>query len=427
MELQHRIAAGKRKIRIMALDGIRGLLALHIVFGHFLRFAGPSKFWMKFFAQVNVTVGVFFALSGYATAYTCTRVGENETSVAFQASSWKQWWVSKAIVFYKVHWFVLLLFGPFFVYSDVSAAFSVEKGLATLVTNGILSATLTQAWFPMGHAEIWNAPTWFLSSLVFCNLVLAIALPGISRMHKGGLRIASIWLYWINLLPVLGYFWISRNTNCWRLVEGTTRPIDHPSLGLFNVVRFFPVCNAAETLMGALACRLVMLDSSLSRNGRQGTEFFSSIKRSIAPTVSVMIPFGTIIGMLAGRATDWIPDCSDLLIRKCIVIPVFLNLAMALHRNALLANQSTIRKDPVSILLSTNAMVWLGNLSFPVYILHGPIGQVFYKRAIATKLWGGVLRGKGYFALYLATVLLTAILVQKMFSNRSIVNAANKK
>jgi len=395
---------GKKRIRIEALDGIRGLLALHIVFGHFLRFASPSKFWMQLFAQVNITVGAFFALSGYVTAYTCTRVGEHGTT--FEASSWKQWWISKAMTFYPMHWFVMILFGPMFVYSDLFAASSITKGLTTATNNGLLSCTLTQAWFPVNRAETWNAPTWFLSSLSFCNLVLAIALPTIARMNKSRLRIAIFWLFWINLVPALGYFCFA-GSKSWKLVEGMIKPKDHPSLDLFNVVRFFPVFNAWETLMGAVACRLVMLNAN-----------DYSPKATIW---TVAIPFGITIGILVGRAIDCIPDCSDLLIRKVIIIPMFLNFVMALHRNALLSMGSKAAKDPISAFLSTKLMVWMGNLSFPIYILHGPIGQLFYKRAIAGKLWGGVLRGQGFFSLYLASVLLSAVLVQKMFSNRKIV------
>ena len=395
---------GKNRIRIKALDGIRGLLALHIVFGHFLRFADPSIFWMQFFAQVNVTAGAFFALSGYVTAYISTKVGEHETT--FEASSWKQWWVSKAMTFYPMHWFVMILFGPMFVYSDIFAAPSIIKGLTTATTNGLLSCMLTQAWFPVNRAETWNAPTWFLSSLSFCNLILAITLPMIVRMNKSRLHIALFVLFWINLVPILGYFWFA-GSKSWKLVEGMTKPKDHPSLGLFNVLRFFPVFNASETLMGALACRLVMLNAN--DDSQKATKW------------TVVIPFGITIGIIVGRAIDCIPVCSDLLIRKAIIIPMFLNFVMALHRNALLSIDSKRARDPISAFLSTKSMVWLGNLSFPIYILHGPIGQIFYKRAIAGKLFGGVLRGQGFFSLYLASVLLSAVLVQKMFSNRKIV------
>ena len=40
---------------------------------------------------------------------------------------------------------------------------------------------VVQAWFP-AHAEIWNAPTWFLSALTFAMIVL----PHVVRGWKGG-------------------------------------------------------------------------------------------------------------------------------------------------------------------------------------------------------------------------------------------------
>lgn len=152
----------------------------------------------------------------------------------------------------------------------------------------------------------------------------------------------------------------------------------------------------------------------------------------MAATTAVAFPFGITIGILVGRAVGWIPDCSDLFIRKFVFVPMFLNFVMALHHNAILLSDKSSNAiiDPISALLSTKLLVWLGALSFPIYILHGPIGQLFYKRAIATKLWGGVLRGKGYFALYITSVILSAVLVQKIFSKRNnggVIGVATKK
>jgi peptidoglycan/LPS O-acetylase OafA/YrhL len=48
-----------------------------------------------------------------------------------------------------------------------------------------------QAWFP-AHAEIWNAPTWFLSALTFAMLVLPHVLPAIAAMRKKGLKLLLV-------------------------------------------------------------------------------------------------------------------------------------------------------------------------------------------------------------------------------------------
>lgn len=55
----------------------------------------------------------------------------------------------------------------------------------------------TQAWFP-AHAEIWNAPTWFLSALTFAMLVLPHVLPAIAAMRKKGLQLllVSLRTFW---------------------------------------------------------------------------------------------------------------------------------------------------------------------------------------------------------------------------------------
>ena len=61
-----------------------------------------------------------------------------------------------------MHWLVLLLFSPMFIYTDVT-----YSGVPTAILHGIMSVLLIQSWAPM-HAEAWNSPTWYLSSLGEC-------------------------------------------------------------------------------------------------------------------------------------------------------------------------------------------------------------------------------------------------------------------
>lgn len=39
----------------------------------------------------------------------------------------------------------------------------------------------------------------------------------------------------------------------------------------------------------------------------------------------------------------------------------------------------------LSGVLSHPVLTYLGNISFPIFILHGALGQLFYKKIIATK------------------------------------------
>jgi len=389
----------KKRVRLTALDGIRALLALHIVLGHFIRFAKPNDFLMRFFAQVNITVGAFFAISGYVTAYTSTEVGERKASAKLTDTPAQKWWLSKVMSFYPMHWLVLLLFSPMFLYSDLTV-----KDWPTAAINGLLSFTLTQSWMPM-HAEVWNAPTWFLSSLAFSMAVMPFCLPKIASMDKKALRKTTGWLWLVNLLPVLGYV---LDHNIW-LVEGMTAPKHHPALAVFNAQRFHPVFNVAEILMGVTMCRLAMLDDD--KENKVSTNWMSTAG-----------PLLGCLGILGARASGLVPDISDLLVRSLIFTPLFLKFVQGSHRN-------TVAKawDPVSNVLSNKALVWLGGLSFPIFVVHGPLGQVFYKRLIAGKLWGGVLWGPQYFALYLASVLTFAILLQKFFLQNKAVGSWSKQ
>jgi hypothetical protein len=44
----------------------------------------------------------------------------------------------------------------------------------------------------------------------------------------------------------------------------------------------------------------------------------------------------------------------------------------------------------LSAVMAWQPLVFLGTISFPFYILHGPLGQLFYKKVIAMKVFGKV-------------------------------------
>jgi peptidoglycan/LPS O-acetylase OafA/YrhL len=55
-----------------------------------------------------------------------------------------------------------------------------------------------------------------------------------------------------------------------------------------------------------------------------------------------------------------------------------------------------------------------GTISFPIFVWHGALGQLFYKKLVATKVWGGVMP-QTFFPIYCAIVIAAAILTQKLF------------
>lgn len=196
----------------------------------------------------------------------------------------------------------------------------------------------------------------------------------------------------------------------WSVVEGITPPKKHPAFAVFNAQRFHPIFNTAEVLLGIVACRLVMLDS-LDDKDKVKTNWLSTA-----------VPFGGLLAILVARAMHLVPDVSDMLVRSVLFTPLFLTFVMGAHRNAVAG-----KSDFLAQALSSKPLVYLGGLSFPIFIVHGPIGQVFYKKLIANKLWGGVLFGPEYFLLYCAVVLGSAVLLNKFFLESAAVGTWSKK
>merc|ERR1719401_2932275 len=146
-----------------------------------------------------------------------------------------------------------LLFAPMFLYPDI-----VFSGWPTALANGVLALTMTQAWFPM-HAEVWNAPAWFLSALTFATAVLPFALPVLARQTKKQLWRTGGFLFMIGFLPKLAWCY---DHNAWGLLEGAMSPKALPNLAIFNTQRFSPFMALVEVLLGVVACRIVMLDGA---------------------------------------------------------------------------------------------------------------------------------------------------------------------
>ena len=401
-QLSATAGAPAKKMRISAFDSMRFFLIASIVLGHFIKFAKPSDFLFKFVSQHNVVVGAFFALSGYVTAYTSTENAKREASARLTDTPKQTWVLSRIFGYYPLHLVVLALFSPLFLFADVH-----YNGWPIALWHGFLSVTMTQAWFP-NHAEVWNAPTWYLSALGFATMLMPFCMPSIAKMDKPQLRKTAGWLFLIGLLPKIGYLY---DFNAWGIAEGVISPKAHPNYSVFNMQRFSPLYQAAEVILGAVACRLVMLDDD-----PEGKE-----KKPVTTALSTAVPLAGLAGFCWLRASGLV-TVSDFVARNLFFIPVFLRLLMAAHRNTVNAV-----KDPTCTFLSNKLLVALGNLAFPIFIVHGPIGQIFFKKIIATKLFGQVLTGPTNFGIYLATVGVTAWILQKaVLQNKAVGNWSKK-
>lgn len=392
----------KKKPRIDAFDSLRFFLIAYIASGHFIATSTSNPVLLKLTTQINVVVGAFFVLSGYVAAYTTTELGERKGSARLNNAV--EFAVTRIMGFWPLHLMVLFLFSWVFIWVDVSF-----NGPITALWHGFLSVMMLQAWFP-ASGEIWNAPTWFLSAFAFCLIVLPYGLRLLALQKKSELRRTLVFLAVLCFLPRLGY---SDDLKAWDILEGTLSAKKHPNYLLFNAVRFSPFLASLEVLMGATACRLVMLDS----------------EQDSGKTDSPMWPLIGMLSIIGLRATGII-TMNDMLVRSIAFIPLWIVFLMRLHRQSTGPGGA---QKMLPNLLCRPALLFLGGISFPIFIVHGPIGQVFFKKAVAKKLWGGMLaqpRPDGihwFFGVYWVAVLLMAILLQKCFVESSKVKEASKR
>ena len=439
-------AKGKKRPFIPALDSTRFFLISYITVGHFIACCTRDPFFLRLLSQVNVVVGAFFVLSGYVVAYTCTELGQYKASARISPAP--QFIMSRIMGYYPLYLLAQVLFAPVFLYAD-----NLYNGPIATAWHAVVTFTLSQAWFP-AHAELWNAPTWFLSALTFATVCLPFCLPAVASWRKKGLKTAMWALTAVSLVAKIAY---SYDTNGWFFMEGTMSPKTHPSWMFWNATRFSPFMALVEILIGCVAARMVMIRecddareelidegeaarlvmtgsrsgtvknrSSGGDGGGGGVVFGGGGDFNFA--TSPVVPLVGMIGVLFARAMGWL-TMNDALTRGLLFIPLFTSFVMRVHVQTVyedLPNAARGREEEgeehregynsFSKMLSAKWLTYLGAISFPIYILHGPIGQIFYKRAVASKLWGVVFtKYPTFFLVYLAIVLVGAVAVHELF------------
>lgn len=391
------------KQRLHFLDGVRGALVAYVCVGHFIACVSTKPQLLALLGQVNVAVGGVFAVSGYAAMYSASDpsgVGMSmrkvEPCIGYTAR--------RIASFYPLHLFVLLLFLPFLTIGEMT-----YNSISETVFRLMLNVLLLQSWFPM-RAESFNSPTWFLSALGFALLVLPYALQPVSRFSRKGLRLCIAFCAIFSAVCKVSYsLEVPGSMN---VLDSLTSGKLHPNLLAWNATRFSPFQATLEVIAGAAAARLPLLDRIHSQttqtttaaaadhgvyeddgNGKSNEAEEEETPQSSAvhppgSSKSALLPLALVCGLLVLRAfVSPQYGVNDAIARSVVFLPLFLSLLVRLHR----LTDAGLHGVP-SLRLTSNAVVrWLGTLSFPLFIVHAPLGQLLYKRAIASKLWGRTL------------------------------------
>jgi len=381
------------KPRIDCVDGCRFALVMPIVIAHFARFGTKNRKLLKLLTQENVLVGGFFVISGYVSGYVATKVGERKAEEKKLAQPELFFW-SRVMAYYPLHFLVSTVFAPMFV--------MVERWYntpwSTTAFRAFLNYSLLQAWFPK-EAEIWNQPTWFLSALTFSNLTMpSFVIPRVAELSKSGLRKLFCGLTTASVLQKIAYSETSR----FHSSRIDTKEPQYPLI--WNLTRFHPFWALIEMIMGIVAARDVMLDSEEEKK-----------KKHVNPLFYFLASYASL-GLRLTRL-----DFNDAIIRSTLFVPLFTKFLTALHRDCLSEHPTAITR-----FFGSPVMSRLGALAFPMFILHGPIGQVFYKKAIAKRLWGKPMP-RSFFPIYLLLVLASSHLVNEFFVKSKRIQALSSR
>ena len=171
----------ERDIDTRALDGLRGIAALHVMVGHFLK-SGCGALEMT----------LFYLLSGYSLTLAYGGRTGTEGSVV-----WRTLWF---------YWNRFVRTAPTFYLSNI-AAILISFNYRTLLLRKvkfITTLTISNSWFKP-HTEPYspyNGPSWTISTLTMMYLVFPLLLPMLRKLSDASLAKFLVMLYYVQLTPL---------------------------------------------------------------------------------------------------------------------------------------------------------------------------------------------------------------------------------
>ena len=169
----------EKRVDTRALDGLRGVAALHVMVGHFVHSGCPA-----------LQMTLFYLLSGYTL-----------TLAYGGRSTWSQ---SDILMFY---WNRIVRIAPSFYLSNI-VAFLLSVNLRTLllrIPQVVTTLTISNSWFKPGVESFnpFNGPSWTVSTLTMMYLAFPLMLPHLKKLSDTSLSRFLVILYYVQLLPVV--------------------------------------------------------------------------------------------------------------------------------------------------------------------------------------------------------------------------------
>ena len=372
------------KSQLLALTGMRCFLAFWVVVYHqFPREGGIEIPWLSFApAAVHcilrtgpIAVTVFFVLSGFVLAY------NYDLAAPWMRRQREKFWIARFSRIYPAYFLGLLIMVPFAVYNV--ARESSLQALGKQAWLAALNFTLLQSWIPSA-SQTWNYPGWSLSDEAFfyaCFPLIGVLLWRLSRPRD--LAIGGVLLWALSLAVPLWAVWkpiagfgdmpaVARIPQQW---SGSTE-------FWANLIRYDPAIRLPEFCSGVLLARAYELVRQ-RRPAWLGKGYW------------LYVP-----GLLGCAAVlSWADVIPLPLVHNGLLLPLYICTLFGL----------ALGGGPLAALLSTSPLVFLGNASYSIYILHAPIA--FWMSALWRHVFHLQPDGIPYVLPYCAVVLAISVLV----------------
>ncbi len=337
--------------RLEVLNGLRFVAASHVViFHHNGIIEWPNQFLASVFSSGYESVAFFFILSGFVLSHSYWPEPGTQVRSAF---STQKFLASRVARIFPAYFLALVISLPFYVNAFANQRISVPDFIGGLV----LVPILLQAWYPP-TALLWNIPAWSLSVELFlyCTFPLIV-------------RSSSISAWPASRFVLVGFSLLLLKVGITNAIEYTANPQSEAWVAL---VLYFPPFHLPYFLIGIGLSRLIRVHgSSLTR--ALPSLLVSSIllvavlfgTRNSLPAWAVSLPVLTVLfsTMIIGGASNYVRSGS----------------------------------------LTSSSLLFLGDISYSMYILHWPLSLCLM--SIARK-FGIEISGNQYFFVYFTILLL---------------------
>jgi peptidoglycan/LPS O-acetylase OafA/YrhL len=284
--------------------------------------------------QGHLGVDFFFLLSGFILAYTYLGA-DGELRGGKRA-----FWVARIARIYPVYLLGLIVALPDLLVSIPNAL----QGWGFLTAATAVHLLLLHAWIPVG--TVWNQPSWSLSVEASFYLLFPFILPLMARLNK-----RSLW----GTLTVSWLFFLALNLF---LQAATERGAANVVWDWRDFARYLPIVSMPEFIAGTA---LGLLVAQYGADALPGVLRLAKRSAWICDALLIAVLWAVIGTLLISYSLEW--ENSPVDIVAALAMPPLIAIILLL----------AFQQGAIARILSTRVMVWLGEVSYAIYILQDPL------------------------------------------------------